>query len=160
MKSNTTNLFYFFVSTHPHWKALLKPDKYKDMVTEGMQLLVEQNRVVLNAFVIMPGDLHIIWQVKSRHDVEAAQTDLLNYISRRLKYDLQKNHPVVLPRYKYFGKGKANIFWQTDATAMELPEQFYLQKLNDILCEPVIAGLCKSPEEYKYSFAQLYQSAA
>ncbi|MFT3703781.1 MAG: transposase [Agriterribacter sp.] len=160
MKNNTTNHLYFFVTTHPHWSALLKPDKYKDIVTEGIQLLVEQNRVVVNAFVIMPGDLHIIWQVKSLHDVEVVQTDLLNYISRRVKYDLQKNHPVVLLRYKALEKEEANLFWQPNANAMELPEQFYIQKLNDILCEPVVAGLCKNPWEYKYSFAQSHQSAA
>ncbi|MEO7312706.1 MAG: hypothetical protein ABIX01_20135 [Chitinophagaceae bacterium] len=53
----------YFTATILEWKPLLKPDKYKDIITGSLAFLVKENRVKVNGFVIMINHIHLIWQV-------------------------------------------------------------------------------------------------
>lgn len=54
----------FFTATNLEWKKLLRPDKYKDIIINSFRFLVENKRIKLYAFVIMPNHLHFIWQMQ------------------------------------------------------------------------------------------------
>ena len=51
----------YFTATNLEWKTLLRPDKYKDIVVDSLRFLVEDQRLVLFAFVIMDNHIHLIW---------------------------------------------------------------------------------------------------
>jgi REP element-mobilizing transposase RayT len=70
---------HFFTATNLEWKTLLHRDKYKDMVIESMRYLVEDRRVIIYGFVIMPNHLHLIWQLRAGRKREDVQRDFLKH---------------------------------------------------------------------------------
>ncbi|MCC6286940.1 MAG: hypothetical protein IT249_03565 [Chitinophagaceae bacterium] len=79
MKNIITGYPNFFTATNLEWKKLLAPDKYKDIVVNSLHFLVRESRIILNAFVILPNHLHLIWQMKSRYKTDAVQRDFLKF---------------------------------------------------------------------------------
>ncbi|WP_369426430.1 hypothetical protein [Pontibacter anaerobius] len=60
----------FFTATILEWKHLLKPDKYKQIIVDSLGYLVEQKRVKVYAFVIMPNHLHLLWKMEAPTSVK------------------------------------------------------------------------------------------
>ncbi len=54
----------FFSAIILEWKTLLKQDKYKDIIIDSLGFLVQQNRVKVYSFVIMPNPIHLLWQIQ------------------------------------------------------------------------------------------------
>jgi putative transposase len=107
----------------------------------------------------MENHIHLIWQMMPDNDPEAAQRDFLKYTAQRIKKDLQKNHPDVLAYCKVDAKDREYQFWERNALSIELrTHAVFLQKLDYIHWNPVKAGMCNLPEEYKYSSASLYET--
>ena len=52
----------FCTATILEWKHLLKPNEYKNIIIESLQLLVVDKRINLYAFAIMSNHMHLIWQ--------------------------------------------------------------------------------------------------
>lgn len=50
----------FFTASILDWKQLLKPDKYKNILIESLQFLVDNKRVKVYGFVIMPNHTHFL----------------------------------------------------------------------------------------------------
>src|SRR6185312_3567902 len=149
----------FFTATILEWKRLLKPDKYKDIIVCSLQFLVENRRVKVNAFVIMDNYLHLIWQMMEGIKPQAVQRDFMKYTAQKIKQDLIKNHPAVLAHFKVDAKDREYQFWERNALSVELNTlEMLKQKLEYIHYNPVLAGLCNLPEEYKYSTARLYET--
>ena len=86
----------------------------------SLRFLVNDKRVKIFAFVIMENHIHLIWQVMPDNDPEAVQRDFLKYSARRIKKDLQKNHPAVLPHFKMDAKDREYQFWERNALSVEL----------------------------------------
>lgn len=110
----------FFTATNLEWKRLLKPGKYKDIVIGSMRFLVKDKRAKIFAFVIMENHIHLIWQMLPDNDPEAGQRDFLKYTAQRIKKDLEKNHPAVLPHFKVDAKDREYQFWERNALSVEL----------------------------------------
>jgi len=121
--------------------------------------LVKDKRAKIFAFVIMENHIHLIWQVMPGNDPDAVQRDFLKYTAQRIKKDLERNHPAVLPHFKVKAKDREYQFWERNALSVELRSHpVFIQKLNYIHWNPVKAGLCILPEEYKYSSALFYET--
>jgi putative transposase len=149
----------FFTATNLEWKKLLQPDKYKDIIIDSLRFLVEGQRIRLFAFVIMANHLHLIWQMKAHINGEAVQRDFLKYTAGKIKADLRRHHPIVLEQFFVDAKDRKYQIWERNALSIELrSHSVFLQKLNYIHYNPVRAGLCRLPEEYKYSSARFYES--
>jgi putative transposase len=87
------------------------------------------------------------------------QRDFLKYTVQRIKHDLLKNHPELLSHFEADAIDRSYQFWKQRALSIELKTgKVYLQKLNYIHCNPVKFGICKLPEEYKYSSALFYHT--
>jgi putative transposase len=69
------------------WKSLLKEDKYKDINVSSLQFLVENKRVKVFSFVIMPNHLHLISQIQPGREREDVQSDFLKYTAQKLRFD-------------------------------------------------------------------------
>ena len=107
----------------------------------------------------MPDHLHLIWQMQPLIHPQHVQRDFLKYTAQRIKHYLQKNHPELLSAFESDANDRTCQFWKRRALSIELrTDKVYIQKLDYIHWNPVKAGLCKLPEEYKYSSALFYQT--
>jgi putative transposase len=158
MQATITEAPQFFTGTILEWKRLLKPEKYKDIIISSLQFLVENNRVKVNAFVVMDNHIHLIWQMMAGIKPEAVQRDFMKFTAQKIRQDLIKNHPAVLAHFKVNAKDRKYQFWERNALSVELSTlEMLKQKLEYIHYNPVIAGICNLPEEYKYSTAKFYE---
>ena len=105
----------FFTATILEWKPLLKEDKYKDIIIDSLRFLVKEKRVIVYAFVIMSNHLHLVWQIQAGHTRENVQRDFLKFTGQMLKYELQKNNPVLLQSYSVLAKDRQYQFWKRHA---------------------------------------------
>ncbi len=65
---------------------------------------------------------------------------------------------MLLEEFKVDKKDRDYQFWKRRPLSVELySELVYWQKIDYIHDNPVKAGLCKYPEEYKYSSAKYYE---
>ena len=60
---------------------MLKPDKYKDVITGSLKYLAEKNRVKIFAFVIMSNHIHLMWQVQAGNNLPDVQRDFFKIYS-------------------------------------------------------------------------------
>ena len=150
----------FFTATIVGWQRLLEPDKYKNLIINSLRFLVEDKRIKLYAFVIMSNHIHVIWQMQPLIHPQHVQRDFLKYTAQRIKHDLYKNHPDALTHFETEANDRSYQFWKRRALSIELrTDQVYRQKLDYIHWNPVKAGICKLPEEYKYSSALFYETS-
>jgi REP element-mobilizing transposase RayT len=150
---------YFFTATILNWKHLLKPDKYKQILTDSLQFLVENKRVKIYAFVVMPNHIHIIWQMVNNHRKEDVQRDFLKFAAQKIKFDLIENHQNILEMFKVNQKGRNYQFWQNRPLWIELfSESVFEQKLDYIHNNPIQEKwkLSLYPEDYLFSSAGFY----
>ena len=149
----------YFTATILDWQHLLKPDKYKDIIIKSLQFLVREKRVELNAFVIMSNHIHLIWQIQKGHKRENVQRDFLKYTSQIIKKDLQFNHQNVLKVFEVNAKDRKYQVWQRNPLSIDLwTKEVFIQKMEYIHDNPVTAGICIYPEQYKYSSAKFYET--
>ena len=149
----------FFTATVLNWKKLLKPDKYKKIITDSLQFLVENNRVIVFGFVIMPNHVHIIWQMEENVRPEDVKRDFLKYTSQRIKSDLISNHPKVLELFKVDKKDRMYQIWKHRPLSIDLwTRDVLLQKLDYIHNNPIQEHwkLAEFAEEYRFSSASFY----
>jgi REP element-mobilizing transposase RayT len=107
----------------------------------------------------MDNHIHLIWQMMEGIKPQAVQRDFMKYTAQKIKQDLIKNHPAVLAHFKVDAKDREYQFWERNALSVELNTlEMLKQKLEYIHYNPVLAGLCNLPEEYKYSTARLYET--
>jgi len=149
----------FFTATNLEWKKLLEPDKYKDIIISSLRFLVDNKRIQLYAFVIMPNHLHLIWQMQPLIHPSDVQRDFLKYTGQQIKHDLRQHHPEVLEHFKVNAADREYQLWERNPLSIELrTDEVYRQKLDYIHLNPVRAGLCPLPEQYKYSSALFYET--
>ena len=149
----------FFTATNLEWKKLLQPEKYKDIIINSFRFLVDDKRIKLYAFVIMPNHLHLIWQMQPLIHSQDVQRDFLKYTAQKIKHDLRQHHPTVLEQFRVNAADREFQLWERNPLSIELrTDEVYQQKLNYIHWNPVKAGICRLPEEYKYSSALFYET--
>lgn len=107
----------------------------------------------------MSNHLHLLWQMQPLIHPQHVQRDFLKYTAQRIKHDLRKNNPGLLTSYKAEANDRIHQFWKRPALSIEFrTHKVYLQKSEYIHQNPVKAGLCKFPEDYKYSSAAFYHT--
>jgi len=149
----------FFTASIKGWYKLLEHDQYKDVIVNSLRFLVEDKRIKLFAFVIMPDHLHLIWQMQPLIHPQDVQRGFLKYTAQRIKHDLQKNRPELLSHFESDANDRTHQFWKRRALSIELrTNKVYRQKLDYIHLNPVKAGYCILPAEYKYSSALFYET--
>ena len=149
----------FFTASIKGWYKLLEHDKYKDIIINSLRFLVEDKRIKLFAFIIMTDHIHLIWQMQPLIKPGDVQRDFLKYTAQQIKLDLQKNNPEALTHFEADVNDRTYQFWKRRSLSIELrTHKVYRQKLDYIHWNPVKAGVCKLPEEYKYSSALFYET--
>lgn len=148
----------FFTATIQNWKHLLKDDEYKDIIINCLQFLTREKRITLNAFTIMSNHVHIIWQPLQHYTLTQIQTSFSTQTSRKIIKKLKEKNPDQFDSLKVKKYDRAYQVWKREPLSIELfTEKAFLQKLEYIHQNAVLAGLVTQPEMYKYSSAKFYE---
>jgi putative transposase len=149
---------YFYTATIQGWKHLLSTDEFKEIIIDSLRIMVKENRVEVNAFVIMHNHMHIIWQALPGNEPDEIRNSCMKYTAQQMKKKLSIEDPVLLEEFKVRKYDRSYQFWKRNSLSIELfTEKAFTQKLEYIHYNPVAAGYCKYPEEYKYSSAKFYE---
>ncbi len=148
----------YFTATILEWKHLLKPDKYKEVIISSLQFLVKENRLKVYGFCIMSSHIHLIWHTGAGFQPKEIQLSFMKYTAQMILKDLRNNHKEVLEKFRVEANDRTYQIWERNALSVSLWNQsVFKQKLDYIHNNPVVAGLCTYPEEYKYSSAFFYE---
>lgn len=147
----------YFTATILEWKHLLVKDQYKDIIMNSLAFLVREEKIQLNAFVIMTNHLHLIWHILLPHTPDSIQRSFLRFTAQNIIKDLRSNDRELLQDYYVGAADRKHQVWERNPLSIGLwSEDVLKQKLDYIHCNPVKAGYCLSQEEYRYSSAGLY----
>lgn len=155
------NKLYFYTATILDWKQLLISDKYKNYIINSLKYLVDNKKIALYGFVIMPNHIHLIWELLELNGKESPHASFMKYTSHLILKDLQTTNPNLLREFKVNSETRNYQFWQRDALPIDLytPDVIY-QKLTYIHNNPLQDKwkLVDSPADYKYSSAYFYEN--
>jgi putative transposase len=147
----------FYTATIFEWKHVLADNRHKDIIVESLQFLVNDKRIILNAFVIMSNHIHVIWQPLFGFTPSDVQASFMKYTAKKLKNSLEINDPKMLAELKVNNYDRTYQVWKREPLSIELRTgAVFMQKLEYIHFNPVRAGLCINPEDYYYSSAGFY----
>ena len=86
---------------------------------------------------------------------DAVQRDFLKHTAQEIKNNMLDNCKDELQQYLVNAKDRKYQFWERNALSLEIwSEKVFMEKLKYIHENPVRAGLCGYPLQYKYSSAQ------
>lgn len=149
----------FLTATILQWKPLLANDNYKLIVIDSMKWLVENKRCTINAFVIMPNHIHLLWTIADDYKREDVQGALFSFTGHAFK-KLLKQNPDELDLYRVNDADRTFQFWERNPMIKEcFSEEFFLQKMDYIHynpCQPKWL-LADTPEKYQWSSASFYE---
>lgn len=149
----------FFTATILEWKHLLKPDKYKQIITNSLSFLVKEKKVQVFGFVIMNNHIHIIWRIANNYQLSEIQHSFMKFTAQMILKDLRNNHQDILSLFYVGAKDRKYQIWERNPLSIEIhSNEVMFQKLNYIHNNPVKANLCATPEIYTYSSASLYSN--
>jgi putative transposase len=126
---------------------------------DSLSFLSNAKRVTVYAFVILNNYFHLIWQVMGDHKREDVQRDFLRYTSQQILKQLRNEQSLLINELEVNAKDRKHQVWERNSLGIPLwSPKVFDQKLDYIHNNPVKAGLCKYPEDYKYSSASFYFS--
>jgi len=148
----------YFTASIRNWLPLMATDKYKNIITESLQFMVQNKRIELNAFVVMDNLIHLIWQPLPGHTLASIQLSFTKFTAQQIKFALAIDNPALLEQCKVNKSDREYQIWKRKPLSIELSsEKVFLQKLEYIHNNPVKAGICLYPEDYHFSSALFYE---
>ena len=151
----------FITATILKWQHLLKNDHFKNIILAALEWLVIQRRCKINAFVIMPNHIHLIWRIADTYKRTEVQGTLFSFTAHEFKKYLKKNDPLTLKKHYVNDADRVYQFWEREPMVKECrTHRFFLQKLNYIHLNPCQPkwNLALIPENYQWSSASFYES--
>jgi len=151
---------YFFTSTINSWQNLLIKNERKEIIINSLKYLVEKNRILLHAFVIMPNHIHLLFTLCEEEVQEKFQRDFLRFTSQQIiKSMINGNEEDELLKYRSSQKDRIYHIWERRPMWIHIENSMILeQKLDYIHNNPLQNKwkLCASPEDYEWSSASYY----
>ena len=147
----------FFTATCLNWQNLLSHQKHKDIIMSSLKFLVDENRIWLYGYVIMPNHVHILWRKQDLWIDKNIQQPFLKFTAQQIKFHLSANFPEELENYKSSQADRLYHFWERRPFNARMNNRFlFEQKLDYIHNNPIKKQLCDLPENYIYSSARFY----
>ena len=149
----------FFTATCLCWQPLLRPDSRKQIVMDSLKFLTDQNRIWLYGFVIMPNHIHLMWCKQEEWLGKNVAQMFLKYTAQQIKFRLiDEGKTRELEQYRNTQSDRQYHFWERRPYGATMyNRKVASQKIDYMHYNPVKAGLCKYPEEYKYSSYRYYE---
>ncbi len=149
----------FFTATCLNWQPLLQEDSRKDIIIKSLKFLVEDKRIWLYAFVVMPNHIHFLWRKQDKWVEKNIQQIFLKYTAQQIKFDMIDSQKAdELELYRSTQADRDYHFWERRAYSTTMyNRKVASQKVDYIHYNPVKAGLCEKPEDYRYSSHDYYE---
>lgn len=148
----------FFTATCLKWQKLLEPNHHKQIIVDSLKFMVDEKRIWLYGFVIMPNHLHLMWCKQDAWLNKNIQLSFLKYTSQQIKFSMQDSYPEQLIKYKSTQHDREYHFWERRSHKATMRSRVVAsQKIDYIHYNPVKAGLCQLPEDYEYSSVRYYE---
>lgn len=148
----------FYTAAVYEWKAVLADTEIKAIIVNSLRFLVKEQRIFLNAFVIMSNHIHLIWQVCGGHTYTSVKLSFMKFTAQQIKFKLREIDPDLLESLRVQKHDREYQIWKREPLSVELfSRKVFLQKLNYIHDNPVRAGLCQNAEDYFWSSASFYR---
>ena len=116
---NFNNHTQFFTATILEWKHLLKKDEYKQIIIESLLFLKKEGSVVINAFVIMPNHIHLIWGYRTIINPIKYKCGFKIY-SAQMKFRLLDTNDAMLNNFLVNSKDRQYQFWERNSLNVDL----------------------------------------
>ncbi len=147
----------FLTVTCLEWKDVLIDNRFKDIVVESLSFLCKANKISVYAFVIMSNHFHLIWQMLADYRRNEVQRDFLKFTSQQILKTLRNEESAILKELLVQSADRKYQVWERNPLSIPLWSPWFIdQKIDYIHDNPVRAGLCKYPWDYKYSSAGFY----
>jgi|AntRauTorcE11897_2_1112592.scaffolds.fasta_scaffold02506_4 REP element-mobilizing transposase RayT len=150
---------YFITSSVVKGLPLFMHPALTHIILEGLLYMQQENKVILNAYVIMPNHIHLIAEHEQLPDMLARfKSFTARSIVDHLKDQNRKRYLSLLK----FGKLKhhrdsEHQVWQEGLYPKQLfTADMVEKKMNYIHFNPVKAGFVDSPNDWRYSSARNY----
>ena len=154
------NEVYFWTSSIKDWKKLLVQDKYKLLIINLLNELVQKELIAVYGFVLMPNHIHLLWEILKKNGKESPLASFQKASSHQVVKDLKAHHPNVLPYFSVAESDRQFRIWQRDPLAVLMDSKIKVsQKLDYIHANPLQAhwNLVSRPEDYYWSSASFYE---
>jgi putative transposase len=111
----------FFTSTILCWQNLLSFNETKQIVIDSLQFLVNNNKIKLYGYVIMPNHIHLLIEVLNPQSKnENFQHSFLSYTAHQFKKYLKTNNNNELKKYEVNDSDRTNQFWERNPLSIEI----------------------------------------
>lgn len=148
----------FFTATCLNWQPLLLPDERKDILIDSLKFMVNDKRIWLYGFVIMPNHIHLMWRRQDEWVNKRTEQIFLKFTAQQIKFRLMTSAPQELGQYRSTQRDRIYHFWERRPyKATMYNRKVAYQKIDYMHNNPVKAGLCTLPEEYTYSSCRFYE---
>ena len=139
------------------WNPILEKDQQKEIIINSLRFLTKDKRAIIYAFAIMKNHFHLVWQMVGEHELDDVQRDFLKFTGQQILKNFRNENSPILKDLLVQAKDRKYQVWERNSLSISLwTQRVLLQKVEYIHNNPVRAGLCKEPEDYKYSSAQFY----
>ncbi len=118
--TKSINHLSFFTATILNWYHLLEDEKYKELIMNSLKYMVEKEKIILSAFVIMPNHIHLVWKINNKLKLQDIQRDFLKFTAQLIKNDLLINNTNILDKFYVGLKDREYQFWQRNPLTIEL----------------------------------------
>ncbi len=147
----------FITITCLEWKRVLADDHIKDIIIDSLNFLVKRQRIHLYSFVIMDNHFHLIWQMRGDYERQDVQRDFLKYTGQQILQTLKRERIPIYEELLVNARDRKYQVWERNSLSISLYSfAVFMQKLNYVHNNPVVAGICNTAVEYKYSSAAFY----
>ena len=147
----------FFTATCLNWQPLLHTEERKDILMNSLKFMVDDQRIWLYGFVLMPNHIHLMWRRQELWVKKSTEQIFLKFTAQQIKFKILDSSPGELKNYRSTQEDRQYHFWERRPyRATMYNRKTASQKINYMHNNPVKADLCKFPEDYKYSSARFY----
>ncbi len=141
-----------------NWQPLLRHDERKDIVMNSLKFLVDDKRIWLYGFVLMPNHLQLMWCKQDEWAGKSVTQMFLKYTAQQIKFGMLNRHTDELENYRSTQADRQYHFWERRSyPASIFNRKVASQKIDYMHYNPVKAGMCELPEQYYYSSARYYE---
>ncbi|QJD95117.1 transposase [Mucilaginibacter robiniae] len=154
------NTIYFYTASILNWIPLLQADKFKHIILSSLIHLVEQKKMKVYGFVIMPNHIHLIWSNLAVNGKEMPHASFMKFTGHAFQKELRLTNSFLLEQFKVERNSRTYQFWQRNALPIELyTRQVLEQKLDYIHTNPLQQhwNLATDPNDYVYSSCSFYE---
>jgi REP element-mobilizing transposase RayT len=159
-KSHEPNMFHYATSVCYKRVPVFRSERACELFVEALAETRRRNPFKLVGYVIMPDHAQLIVNALSR-DISVLMGRIKSTSARAiLDWLRESSHVASLKKLALDipqRKGHTHAVWLKDFSSIDLwSPKFIRQKLNYIHLNPVRAGLCEHPAEWKWSSYRAY----